>query len=90
MDFEIAFSSTSFHQKMKVKIHYLKKKKKQMKKILRDLEISRYLLIGRKSTPGLLASFVSNVRHVLWAIPQTHYEGSMFIQVKVIFSFSPG
>ena len=93
MDFEIAFSSTSFHQKMKVKIDYLKKKnkkKKQMNKILRVVEISRYLLFGRKSTPGLLANFVSNVRQMLWAIPQTHNEGSMFIQVKAIFSFSPG
>ena len=73
MDFKIAFLPTSFHQKMKVKIHYLKK---QINKILRNLEISRYLLVGRKLTPGLLANFVSNVRHMLWAISQTHNEGS--------------
>ena len=73
MDFKIAFSPTSFHQQIKVKIHYLKK---QINKTLRNVGISRYLLVGRESTPGLLANFVSNVRHMLWAIPQTHSEGS--------------
>ena len=39
MDFEIAFSSTSFHQKMKVKIHYLKKTDEKNTERSRDFEI---------------------------------------------------
>ena len=40
------------------------------------------LLVGRKPTLGLPAYFVSNVRHVQWAILDTRNESSVFIQVR--------
>ena len=48
---------------------------------LKKLVFSR----AKADSTGLQAYFVSNVRHLQWAIPQTQNEGSMFIHVGACF-----
>jgi len=44
-----------------------------------------YYVIVLKPTLAVLEYWVSNVRHVQSATPQTYYEGSMFLQARAFF-----